>query len=463
MAGGERVWLAAWLGIAVLGGSAVSAQTPAPAPRAGWLEAADRGLGDALAPGELARAHASLSGVASCTECHAGLDATPDERCIACHADVGRRMQEHSGYHGSFQGACASCHGEHRGPDADLLGLDRKAFNHELARFPLRGAHSSVRCAKCHTREGSDGTRGFHPIGIEHGSCAACHDDVHGEAFLAGRECATCHSPRGFGTAQLVTKKGKPAFDHGRDTEFPLTGRHAAVPCAGCHDKAAHARERARKLAPGRGAARECASCHSDPHEAALGTDCDSCHRPEGWTGGDLHFDHARDTAFALDATHAALACASCHSDRRFGAASTHCEGCHTDAAALLSGRFRGHPPADADPHHGKVECAACHRGKRDGAPLVAAARACVECHAPEYGALLLSRQRIVDGLLVEGDAALRALPPASGEDARARELRELAAELDVLGRSGAHHPALAETIARELRDRLRARAEVAP
>ena len=147
----------------------------------------------------------------------------------------------------------------------------------------------------------------------------------------------------------------------------------------------------------------------------------------------------------------------------RFGAASTHCEGCHTDAAALLSGRVRGHPPADADPHHGKVECAACHRGKRDGAPLVAAARACVECHAPEYGALLLSRQRIVDGLLVEGDAALRALPPASGEDARARELRELAAELDVLGRSGAHHPALAETIARELRDRLRARAEVAP
>jgi len=454
MARGERALLAAWLGIAVLGGSPVSAESPmAPAPT-GWLGTLDRGLGDAVSPGELARAHAALSGIAHCADCHAGLDATPDDRCVACHADVGRRMADASGFHGSLRGDCASCHGEHRGAEADLLGLDRKAFNHELARFPLRGAHPSVDCAECHTREGSDGTRGFHPIGIDHERCGSCHQDVHGEPFRRDRDCDDCHTQQGFGAAQLAFGGARPVFDHDADTGFALTGRHASLACGDCHTDATRAREQQAKLAPGRGAPGECGSCHRDPHDAALGSVCASCHTTEGWTGAAVRFDHARDTAFPLDATHARADCASCHADRRFSVASTRCEGCHADAAELLAGRFRGNPPAEPDPHHGRVACAECHTGQGAGAPLVDFARACLACHPAEYGSLLLSRQRIVDGLLVEAGAELR----SRGGESPPAELQALAQDLAVLARSSAHHPALAESVLRALRDRLHAR-----
>jgi hypothetical protein len=170
-----------------------------------------------------------------------------------------------------------------------------------------------------------------------------------------------------------------------------------------------------------------------------------------------VRFDHARDTAFPLDATHARANCASCHADRRFSVASTRCEGCHADAAELLAGRFRGDPSAEADPHHGRVECAECHTGLGAGAPLVDFARVCLSCHPAEYGSLLLSRQRIVDGLLVEADAELRERS-ARGGDSPPAELQALARDLAVLARSSAHHPALAESVLRALRDRTHAR-----
>ena len=455
MAGGERAWLAACLLAAALGAPAVRAEAPAPESTAPtpWLESLDRGLGQLLAPGELARAHASLGELSRCADCHAGLDATPDAKCVACHEDVGQRLRDGSGWHGSFRGACASCHGEHRGASADLLGLDRKAFNHDLASFRLRGAHATEDCAECHEREGSDGRLGFHPIGIPHDACASCHDDVHGEAFLRGRDCAACHTERGFGSRQLVHGKGaaRPSFDHDDDTGFPLTGRHAALACADCHDRAARAREREAHLAPGRGAPRECGSCHRDPHEGALGTACASCHGAAAWSGEPLRFDHARDTSFPLDATHGALPCASCHADRRFAARATRCEGCHEDAAALLAGDFRGHPAGPPDPHQGADACGSCHSPREERARLIDYERACASCHPSEYGALLLTRKRLVDGLVVEAGARLRAaqLARERGDDAGSQDLSAVAAELDALARSGVHNVPLAEAILR--------------
>jgi hypothetical protein len=460
MAGGERALLAAWLCVAALGAPAVRAESGAPEPRAraGWLAELDRGLGDALAPGELARVHAESSGVARCSDCHAGLDATPDAKCLACHEDVGARIDAGAGWHGTFRAACSSCHGEHRGAGADLLGLDRKAFNHDLALFPLRGAHGGVECAKCHAREGRDGSAGFHPIGIEHGTCAACHDDVHGADFTRGRDCGTCHTERGFGATALARKKGA-AFDHASDAGFVLAGRHAAVPCSACHTRETRARELADGLAPGRGAPRECASCHEDPHRGTLGAACATCHVPDGWSGEALRFDHARDTSFPLDATHAALDCASCHADRRFAAKAEDCAGCHPDAAALLAGRFRAHPEGAPDPHQGTVPCAGCHGDLRAGARLIDYERACASCHPAEYGALLLSRKRILDGLVVGAETALRTrdLALARGDAADPpRDSAGLAGELDLLARSGAHNPALAEAILRRLGESLR-------
>jgi hypothetical protein len=455
MAGGERARIAACLLAAALGAAAVSAEprTPEAEPRAAWLEALDRGLGEALAPGELSRAHAELGEITHCADCHAGLDATPDAKCAACHEDVAERVRAGIGWHGTFQGDCASCHGEHRGSGADLLGLDRSAFNHDLAAFALRGAHAEVDCGKCHDRAGSDGRRAFHPIGIPHAACASCHENVHGDAFPKGRDCGACHSERGFGAKQLVLAEEAPApsFDHGADTRFPLLGRHAAVACGDCHDAASRARERTDALAPGRGAARECGSCHRDPHEGALGAACGSCHGAEGWSGAPLRFDHARDTSFSLDASHAGLPCESCHADRRFEARGTRCESCHEDAAALLAGRFRGRPAGAPDPHAGADACRSCHPGEEARPRLVDYERACVGCHPSEYGALLLTRKRLVDGLVVEAEAKLRAreLARERGDAAGGEDLAALAAELEALARSGVHNVPLAEAILR--------------
>ena len=445
------------LAAALLGGAAhVSAQVAAGAQdtAAGTI---DRLAGRALSPGELARAHGELTGVTRCTECHAGLERQPDERCAECHADVALRIRDASGWHGTFRGACSDCHGEHRGADADLLGLDRRAFNHDLALFPLRGAHARVECDDCHSRAGESGEVRFHPIGVEHGKCAVCHDDVHGADFVRGRDCSVCHTEAAFSAASLAPG----GFDHTADTGFALAGRHAAVPCAGCHDAAARTRERALGTAPAASAPRACASCHrdDDPHEGALGA-CASCHAPDGWTGAALRFDHARDAGFALDAAHARVPCAGCHEDARFAVRSVKCEGCHASEAALAAGTLGGRAPAAPDPHHGAVDCAACHADLRAGAALIDYERACVACHAPEYGALLLSKKRLVDVTVVEAEAELRALELAGarGEEGVPPALRGTAAELDLLARASAHNPALAERIAGEIRDALRAR-----
>jgi hypothetical protein len=461
MAVADRGRRATCIGVALaalLGAVGVNAQTAVgPADRIGAL---DRLVGRALAPGELARVHAELNGIASCTQCHAGLESTPDDRCAECHADVAGRMRSATGWHGTFDGPCSGCHAEHRGADADLLGLNRRAFNHELALFPLRGAHARVDCGDCHSRAGDGGGVRFHPIGIDHAACGDCHSDVHRDAFLRGRDCGSCHTEATFAAAGLAHGAGKSGFDHAADAGFALVGRHAAVPCASCHGDAAHERERAEKLAPGRGVSRDCSGCHrdDDPHEGALGAACGSCHTQDGWTGDALRFDHARDAHFALDALHAAVPCSGCHADARFAARSDRCEGCHATEAALAAGSFRDRAPGAPDPHRGAVACDACHADLRAGATLIDYERACATCHAPEYGSLLLSQKRLVDAVVVEAEAELRALELAGarGEEGVPRALRGAVAELDLLARTSAHNPALAEKLARDVRDALR-------
>ena len=288
------------------------------APRAPWLDALDRRVGQLVSPRALSRAHADLEGISQCSQCHDGVRATPDERCLDCHHDVAERKQSRLGWHGQLEDRCSSCHVEHRGEAAELTGLDRESWNHELARFPLRGAHVSVACDDCHRRAGEDGQLGFHAQGIAFAHCADCHADVHGQGFLAGRDCGVCHQESGFRADAL--RAG--AFDHARDAGFALAGAHAKVPCAGCHDADRRAGEEAARRQPGSSAPRDCAGCHEDPHTGALGSGCTSCHSPAGWqaTGKSARFDHARDTKFPLDALHAKLACGACHEGLAFSA-----------------------------------------------------------------------------------------------------------------------------------------------
>jgi hypothetical protein len=469
-----------------------------------WLSAGDRRLGEAVSPGGLARVHARLERLSACTECHGAMTRTPDERCAACHEDVAERMRAGIGFHGTLTGRCAGCHADHRGPDADLLGLDRRAFNHALTLFPLRGAHAEVKCDACHMRAArprpgdaptapESAARSFHPLGIAHDRCAACHEDPHPAAFSAGRDCGVCHGERSFLAADLqaaaaaapapastaapvstVTQPAavtvpaqhalpvvldRPGFDHARDTDFPLGARHAGVGCEACHTPERRALAEARDLAPGDGTPTACGACHHDPHRDALGADCARCHGDVDWTDPEAPFDHTRDGDFALDALHADLACSACHVDARFTAASRRCEGCHGDAAALLAGRpdFASGtgssplPTAAADPHR-DLACRKCHGEARADARLLAYERACTRCHAPEYGTLLLTRKRLLDGLLLDAEGRLRAseLAARRGEaPERSAERERLATTLQRLGRSGLHHPELAEALLR--------------
>jgi hypothetical protein len=128
-------------------------------------------------------------------------------------------------------------------------------------------------------------------------------------------------------------------FDHAL-TRLPLLGRHAALPCGGCHrDKTFTA------------AGVECRDCHDDRHHLGrFGTPspCSTCHRPTAWP--DWRFDHGT-THFALTGRHATAACVACHRRAATSAAlPSDCISCHR---------------AD-DVHHGRFgpNCATCHTTK---------------------------------------------------------------------------------------------------
>ncbi len=97
-----------------------------------------------------------------------------------------------------------------------------------------------------------------------------------------------------------------------------LIGLHAPVPCEDCHKSASY-----------KGTATSCASCHTDArHQSRLGSQCATCHTPNGWRL--WRFEHDRQTRFGLAGAHKSLDCHACHKDKGPKAtAPTTCIGCH--------------------------------------------------------------------------------------------------------------------------------------
>src|SRR6516225_4329717 len=99
-----------------------------------------------LMPGPVSAAHAKTE--EKCEACH---DKTSRERqstlCLECHKDVAADLRAATGFHGRMRGAqssqCQACHSEHHGREADIVGLSRTSFDHELTDFPLHGAHAT--------------------------------------------------------------------------------------------------------------------------------------------------------------------------------------------------------------------------------------------------------------------------------------------------------------------------------
>jgi hypothetical protein len=326
-------------------------------------------------PGPVIEGHADVEG--ECGKCHAPFRQEEQEAlCLACHEEVGADLKRHAGFHGRApevaRARCSDCHTEHEGRDADVVGLDRAAFDHGQTDYPLEGAHARVSCEGCH-RKGV-------AFRDAPGECFSCHrgDDPH--AGELGEDCGRCHEVKGWGSAR---------FDHDR-TEFPLVGAHRDVACGLCH--------------PGEryeGTATACNGCHrlDDAHRGRYGPGCDRCHGAEAWKPAS--FDHARDARFALHGRHARLACAECHTGSSLEAeVATACAGCHR-----ADDVHRGRRGEDCEHCHGestwkveafdhdgstrfplrgaheRVRCEGCHTGTLGHEDL---ATQCVGCHADD-------------------------------------------------------------------------------
>lgn len=340
-----------------------------------WSEAAQAqsGIFERLVmPGEVIAGHADIEG--QCRKCHEPFSrGAQGKLCTACHKGVGADVAAGKGYHGrrkeAREGECKHCHTEHKGRKVDIVRLDPDTFQHGATDFPLRGAHTKVRCASCHA------------AGKKHrdapSRCIDCHrkDDRHNGSL--GPDCAKCHSEQAW-------RGGK--FDHGK-TRFPLVGRHEQAACASCHAKERY-----------KGTPLQCVECHrlDDAHGGRYGRKCETCHSPRGWK--QIAFDHDRQTRFPLTGRHRQAKCDSCHKgaiyetklkqdcfachekdDAHRGRNGKACQSCHS-TAGWREVRF-DHDKDTKFPlrgRHAAVKCESCHRG---GVRAEKLDTACASCH----------------------------------------------------------------------------------
>ncbi|MBI4285321.1 MAG: hypothetical protein HY670_05415, partial [Chloroflexi bacterium] len=263
-------------------------------------------------------AHADLSG--QCSACHAPplSSETMAQRCLSCHTNVKDELENPHELHRRLlpvdepPTCVASCHTEHKGPNAPLSLVTEKHFTREELGYSLEGHGkkddgSPIACVDCHP----DTLDKF-----EVSTCNSCHQErepeftqPHVDSF--GPKCLECHDGK--------DTYGK-AFDHNL-MSFPLQGKHTSPACSDCH-------ERARTIPELKAAPQSCNSCHEkdDKHKGTGGQECQTCHTDNGWK--EVTYDHEL-ANFTLVGKKATTACSSCHAENKFNSAPTTCNACH--------------------------------------------------------------------------------------------------------------------------------------
>jgi mono/diheme cytochrome c family protein len=238
----------------------------------------------------------------------------------------------------------------------------------------LTGKHAQAACYDCHAN-----ARSRVDLRNQPQACASCHqvDDAHGGRF--GTDCGSCHSSDGWQPAK---------FDHNLSV-FPLVDEHAGAACEDCHQNGIY-----------KGTPTDCYSCHAqdDEHGGRFGTECASCHTPNGWE--DAAFDHNLSN-FPLTGAHASVNCEKCHTSGQFAGTLTACVNCHQDpafhvgafgagceschsTAAWSPASYNGSHPGIADEggfgiNHGGTTCKTCH-------PANVYTYTCLACHSDNFG-----------------------------------------------------------------------------
>ena len=245
--------------------------------------------------------------------------------CADCHLDEHR---------GQFAGACLSCH--------TMAGWrPAPGFDHNKTKFILTGKHTVTPCAKCHTTVAeadpkSEDKEYLRFANVAHQFCTDCHKDPHSNRF--GGACEKCHTTESWKLAQ------RSGFDHGRQTRYPLLGKHAALNCESCHR-------------PGRPLAglkfEKCMDCHSDYHRGdfvrrpSRGV-CEACHTVASFSPTLFTLAQHQKTVYPLRGAHLAVPCIACHAlsgtgverRSRFHFASTRCVGCHPNPHGTIKKIF---------------------------------------------------------------------------------------------------------------------------
>jgi hypothetical protein len=142
----------------------------------------------------------------------------------------------------------------------------------------------------------------------------------------------------------------------------------------------------------------DCQSCHrlDDVHLGRFGSDCASCHSDAGWKR--VHFDHDRDTKFALEGSHRQATCTACHEagapppkppsdcischrpdDEHRGRNGPDCEQCH--GANSWERTIFDHDTATKFPLRGAHEEAKCNQCHVATSEKPQGVRDCAECH----------------------------------------------------------------------------------
>ncbi len=302
--------------------------------------------------------------VAKCESCHTGFlyQEKLKTACVACH----KKDDDSKGHKGRFGEKCESCHAE---KDWALA-----TFNHDRdTKYTLRGKHVQAKCNACHS--------GFLYKNKLKTACVACHkkdDDSKGHKGRFGEKCESCHVEKGWKTT---------AFDHERDTKFPLQGKHAQAKCDACHTGSLF-KDKLQTV---------CFACHEkdDKHKGQEGNKCESCHNERDWKIAKI--DHGL-THFPLLGKHTVVECKKCHSTPAFKDASVACVDCHAkddkhkyqlgprcetchNAVAWTAWRFDHNKQTSfkLDGGHEHIVCDACHR--KPMPRKVVLSSACVSCH----------------------------------------------------------------------------------
>jgi hypothetical protein len=179
--------------------------------------------------------------------------------CLDCHKDV------HKGGFGEKK--CETCHST-----AGWKGDDLKFAHDRDAKFKLEGKHRTVKCVKCHKATTKDGSLYVASFKTKHASCADCHKDPHRGEIK--RSCAACHTANDW--------RNTLTFDHGRDTDYRLEGKHRSVKCVKCHRTGKKdglldvTSFRIDKYGL-------CAPCHKHKHKGTFIVTCDTCHTFDTW------------------------------------------------------------------------------------------------------------------------------------------------------------------------------------